>query len=267
MSTRIKTSFEELRQAGKKGFIAYITAGDPSFEATVERVLELAAAGVDLIELGIPFSDPLADGRVNQEAAERALAAGATWEGILKTVAKIREHSDIPLIFFSYLNPLFATGFESALRDAKSAGIDGLLLLDLPIEESDPFDRVFVENGLDKISLIAPTTPANRMESIMAAAGGFVYCVSRTGVTGAQKSIEDGARIVLEETRRHTELPLALGFGISTPEQAATAAAMADAVVVGSAIVQRFHDNSHKADGIRDASRWVGEMVAAVKEV
>lgn len=267
MESRISKRFSRLAEARKRGFIAYITAGDPSLEETVDIALELAEAGVDLIELGIPFSDPLADGRVNQEAAERALAHGATWNGILETVASIRAENDIPMIFFSYLNPLYATGFESALRDARAAGIDGLLLLDLPIEESQPFDDAFVANDLDKISLITPTTPAERMERIMRGASGFVYCVSRTGVTGAQKSIEDGARKVLEETRRHTNLPLALGFGISTPEQAAAAAEMADAVVVGSAIVQRFHDEPHTSAGRKAAVRWVSEMIAAVKEI
>jgi len=267
MESRISKSFAELGKAREKGFIAYVTAGDPSLEETVDIALELADAGVDLIELGIPFSDPLADGRVNQEAAERALAHGATWGGILETVSRIREETDIPMIFFSYLNPLYAAGFDSALRDAKAAGIDGMLILDLPIEESQPFDDAFAGNGLDKISLITPTTPATRMERIMQSSSGFIYCVSRTGVTGAQKSIEDGARKVLEETRRHTELPLALGFGISTPEQAASAAQMADAVVVGSAIVQRFHDEPHTAAGRKAAASWVAEMVSAVKEI
>jgi tryptophan synthase alpha chain len=267
MKKRIDRRFQELKENGKKAFIAYITAGDPDLGATVEIAKELAAAGVDLIELGIPFSDPLADGRVNQAAAERALAAGTTWNGILRSVEQIRTAIDLPIIFFSYLNPLYAIGFDQALSSASAAGVDGMLLLDLPVEESEPFDRSFSAYGLDKICLITPTTPPERMERILAGASGFVYCVSRTGVTGAQTSIESGAGNVIAETRRHTSLPIALGFGISTPEQAASAAGMTDAVVVGSAIVQRFHDEPHTSEGRRAAAGWVADLVHAVKEI
>lgn len=267
MRTRIDKKFEELRARNEKGFIAYITVGDPSLAGTVEMVKRLADVGVDLIELGIPFSDPLADGRVNQAAAERALAAGANWRGILDTVQKIRESVDLPMIFFSYLNPLYAVGFDNALKSAASAGIDGLLLLDLPVEEAAPFDTAFHANGLDKISLITPTTPPERMERILETASGFVYCVSRTGVTGIQTAIESSAKGVLRETRRHTELPIALGFGISTSDQAADAAAMADAVIVGSAIVKRFDEERHNSKGRKAVAEWVGTLVRAVKEV
>lgn len=266
LNTRIENKFAELRPQGEKAFIAYVTVGDPSLEETVEIVRELAGAGVDLIELGIPFSDPLADGRVNQAAAERALAAGATWQGILDTVREIRLSVDLPIIFFSYLNPLYALGFKRALAEAAAAGVDGVLLLDLPVEESEPFEDAFRSAGLDKISLITPTTPADRMERILANSSGFVYCVSRTGVTGVQQSIEDGAKLVLQETRKHTDLALALGFGISTPEQAAEAARMADAVVVGSAIVDRFNEEEHNAQGHKRAASWVGTLVEAVKK-
>lgn len=265
MSERIKTKFEELQSRGEKGFIAYITAGDPSLEGTLEIAEMLAEAGVDLIELGVPFSDPLADGRTNQAAAERALAAGTNWSGIQETVRRIRARIDIPLIYFSYLNPIYALGFDWALMSAADAGIDGLLLLDLPIEESNPFDKAFREYDLDKISLITPTTPAKRMERILRNSSGFVYCVSRTGVTGAQRSIESSAGSLLTETRKHTDLPVALGFGISTPEQASEAAEMADAVVVGSAIVDRFNNEEHNTKGRKAAAEWVKTLVDAVK--
>ncbi len=267
MRMRINKRFEKLRERKEKGFIAYITAGDPSLSGTVEMVKRLADVGVDLIELGIPFSDPIADGRVNQAAAERALAAGANWRGILDTVQEIRENVDLPIIFFSYLNPLYAVGFDKAMKAAARAGIDGLLLLDLPIEEAEPFDAAFSENMLDKISLITPTTPPERMDRILKTASGFVYCVSRTGVTGVQASIAGGAKDVLIETRRHTDLPIALGFGISTPAQAADAATMADAVIVGSAIVKRFDEERHNSNGRRAVAKWVGTLVRAVKEV
>jgi len=266
MERRIGRKFDELKQSGGKGFIAYVTAGDPSPQDTVEIVKSLADAGVDLIELGIPFSDPLADGRVNQEAAERALTAGTDFSAILRTVEQIRSSVDLPMIFFSYLNPLYAIGFDQALASAAAAGIDGILLLDLPVEEAGQFDAAFAANGLDKICLITPTTPPARMERILAGASGFVYCVSRTGVTGAQAAIAGGARGLIAETRRHSDLPVALGFGISTPQQAADAAGMADAVVVGSAIVQRFHEEEHSAAGRRRAAEWVAGLVAAVKE-
>lgn len=267
MTNRIQERFIELRRQNSKGFIAYVTAGDPSLDATVEIVELLADSGADLIELGIPFSDPLADGRVNQEAAERALAAGATWTGVLQTVERIREKVDLPIIFFSYLNPLYAVGFETAMQSASSAGVDGMLLLDMPIEESTEFDLTMRAANLDKIPLITPTTPPERMSQILASASGFVYCVSRTGVTGEQAQVEASAGALIDETRRHTELPIALGFGISNPDQAAEAAHFADAVVVGSAIVKRFHTEEHNSAGRRKAARWVSNLVQAVKEV
>ncbi len=267
MTKRIQDSFTRLKRDKSKGFIAYVTAGDPSLDETVEIAELLADSGVDLIELGIPFSDPLADGRVNQEAAERALAAGATWTGVLRSVEEIRKKVDLPIIFFSYLNPLYAVGFDSAMKSATSAGVDGILLLDMPIEESSTFDETMRASHLDKIPLITPTTPPERMSRILESASGFVYCVSRTGVTGEQAQIEASADALIDETRRHTQLPIALGFGISNQEQAAEAAQFADAVVVGSAIVKRFHTEDRNAAGRRSAARWVAGLVQAVKEI
>jgi tryptophan synthase alpha chain len=232
----------------------------------VEIVHRLTDAGADLIELGVPFSDPLADGRVNQEAAERALRAGATLPRVLEAVRAIRETNDTPMIFFSYLNPFHAMGFSRALKRAAAAGIDGLLLLDLPVEESPELLADFRANELQNIRLVTPTTPTERVRRIVRSAGGFVYCVSRAGVTGAQERIEAGAGELLQRTRSCTDLPLALGFGISTPRQAAEAAQLADAVVVGSAIVRRLHEEGDSAAGRKRAVCWVKEMIDAVKE-
>ncbi|NCC50371.1 MAG: tryptophan synthase subunit alpha [Spartobacteria bacterium] len=267
LDTRISRTFKHLKASGKKGFIAYITAGDPTLQATIEVVHRLEEVGVDIIELGIPFSDPLADGRVNQEAAERALQAGATFSGVLDAIATIRKTSEIPILFFSYLNPLFARDFRKSVRQSATAGVDGCLLLDLPIEESAPYVQELQQANLDNVTLVTPTTPDKRIGEIVRTASGFVYCVSRTGVTGMQDKTEKGAEELLRHTRKLTDLPVALGFGISTPGQAAAAAGYADAVVVGSAIVQKFHTMPQTSKGRREAAAWVGNMVKAVKEV
>lgn len=266
-NTRVARKFEELREQGKKGFIAYLSAGDPSLEDTVDIVLRLDQAGVDLIELGLPFSDPMADGRVNQEAATRALEAGSTFDGVMACIKKIREKSEIPIILYAYMNPLVARGFDQALADAAEAGVDGFLLLDLPMEEAKPYHKVFKANRLDSISLVTPTTPEKRIKKIVKQASGFVYCVSREGVTGVQSEINAGAPALVAGIKEHTKLPVALGFGIGTPEQAAEAAAFSDAVVVGSAIVNRFHHNPHTPEGRADAAAFVQSMVDAVKQV
>jgi tryptophan synthase alpha chain len=265
--TRIDKKFAALKKKGKKGFIAYIGAGDPNLEDTVDIVLRLEDTRVDLVELGLPFSDPLADGRVNQDAAIRALAAGATFDGVMECVVKIRERSQIPMIFYAYLNTLTARGFDKAMEDAAAAGIDGFLILDMPREESGPYKGVIKAASLNNIVLITPTTPEDRMEKIVKSANGFVYCVSREGVTGVRDSIAEGAPALVAQINKHTRLPVALGFGIGTPEQAAEAASYADAVVVGSAIVNKFHNNPHTPEGRAAAAAFVAEMVRAVKEV
>lgn len=265
-STRIDRCFESLRENGEKGFIGYITAGDPDLDATLERVKLLEEMGVDLIELGIPFSEPLADGEANQRAAERALNAGTTYEGILDTVRKIREHSEIPLLFFSYLNPLFVRGFETSVQMAADAGVDGMLLVDLSLEESAPYTEALKKHGLNHVVLITPTTPDARMEGLLQHASGFVYCVSRAGVTGEQSELQKDAASVLERAGRCTDLPLALGFGVSTPEQAAAYAGMCDAVVVGSHIVNTFHRAGNTPEGRAAAAAEISPLVRAVKQ-
>jgi len=262
--TRIDTCFARLKRENKKGFIAYITAGDPDLDATLERVRLLEAAGADLIELGIPFSEPLADGVANQRAAERALNAGTTFEGILELVRRIRKESEIPLLFFSYLNPLFVRGFERAAREAKEAGVDGMLLVDLSLEECEPYQQALTAEGLNHVVLVTPTTPEDRVAGLLKGAGGFVYCVSRSGVTGEQSELQQQAQGVLERAARHTELPVALGFGISSPEQAKTYATMSDAVVVGSFLVNTFHDCGNTAEGLQAAIHKISPLIQAV---
>jgi len=265
--TRVDQKFANLKKQGKKGFIAYIGAGDPSLEDTVDIVLRLEDAGVDLVELGLPFSDPLADGRVNQDAATRALAAGSTFDGVMNCVAEIRKRSEIPMIFYAYLNTLYARGVEPAIAASAGAGIDGFLILDLPREEAGPYRKILSGAHLNQIVLITPTTPEERMQQIVKDASGFVYCVSREGVTGVRDSIAEGARGLVQQIKQHTSLPVALGFGIGTPQQAADAASFSDAVVVGSAIVNQFHNNPHTPEGRASAAKFVAEMVRAVKGV
>lgn len=267
MSTRIDRRFADLRARGQKGFVAYVTAGDPSLRDTEHIVLALEDAGVDIVELGIPFSDPLADGRVNQESAARALAGGATLPGVLDMVARLRRRTEVPILCYTYMNPIHAMGAARAVREAKAAGVDGLLFLDLPVEEAGAYVRVLREHDVNYITLVTPTTPAARIARIVEAATGFVYCVSREGVTGMQKELAPQAVDLIKRTRRLTRLPVAMGFGISSPGQAAAAARMADAVVVGSAIVNRFHEAPHTAAGRRQAAAWVGRLVHAVREV
>jgi tryptophan synthase alpha chain len=265
--TRVDRKFAELKKQGKKAFIAYLSAGDPNLEDTVDIVLRLEDAGVDLIELGLPFSDPLADGRVNQEAAARALEAGSTFDGVMACVAKIREQSEIPMIFYAYMNPLLSHGFEESMAAAAEAGIDGFLLLDLPFEEAGPYRKALAENNLNAIQLVTPTTPDKRIDKIVKRASGFIYCVSREGVTGVQDHLAEGAGALVQRIKDKSSHPVALGFGIGTPEQARDAAALSDAVVVGSAIVNAFHNNPHTPEGRADAAALVKSMVNAVKEV
>ena len=266
MKTRIDRRFEALMANGEKGFVAFITAGDPGLKETEDIVLRLGEVGVDIVELGIPFSDPLADGRVNQEAASRALAAGTTVEGVFGMVARIRRQSDIPILCYTYMNPIYAHGPDRVLQHAAEAGVDGMLFLDLPVEEAGPYLASIRKYHLNNISLVTPTTPPARIARIVARASGFVYCVSREGVTGEQKSLGQAALDLVARTKELTALPVALGFGISTPDHARAAARVADAVVVGSAIVNRFHEAPSSPAGRHAAAAWVGRLVKAVKE-
>lgn len=263
MRERIDTVFRRLAEENRRGFVAYITAGDPTMARTVENVLALAEAGADIVELGVPFSDPLADGRVNAESAGRALRAGATFSRVLGVVRAARRSSDVPIVLYSYLNPLLARGFAATVRRAAAAGVDGLLILDMTVEESPGFAPAMRAAGIAPILLVTPTSTDDRMKRIAAAAGGFLYCVSRTGVTGARREISADAGGVIARMRRHTRLPLALGFGISSPAQAAAAAGLADAVVVGSALVDRLHRAGADPKARRTVFAWACRMARA----
>ncbi len=233
----ISECLDSIRHNGKKGLITFITAGDPNMRDTVEIALGMAEAGADIIELGIPFSDPLADGPVIQQASQRALGSGTTMARIFEGVKEIRKTCSKPLVLMGYYNPIYKYGIRRFAADAFQAGINGLIVPDLPHEESGPLQDAARETGIDLIPLVAPTTTGLRMEKIAADARGFVYCVSVTGVTGARQEINEDLETFTGMVRRHTDLPLAVGFGIAGPEQAARTALHCDAVVVGSAIV------------------------------
>lgn len=222
----------------RKALIAYITAGDPTPERTPELVAALERGGADLIELGVPFSDPIADGPVIQRGAERALKAGTTVKKVLNIARQIREKSQIPLLLFTYLNPVMRYGLDALARDAKAAGIDGCLLTDVSVEEADPYVKTMRAAGLDTVLLAAPTSTPARLKLVAGYSSGFIYLVSRTGVTGEQASLSNAVAPLVKQMRAVTKLPLAVGFGISTPEQAREVAQIADGVVVGSAFVR-----------------------------
>jgi tryptophan synthase alpha chain len=246
--TRIEKTFDRLRKSGERGLIAYITAGDPHPDRTVELVLALEAGGADIVELGVPFSDPIADGPVIQKAGERALKAGTTLVKVLAILRDLRRHSQIPVVIFSYLNPILRYGFERFARDAAEAGADGALMTDLNIEEAEPYLREMKVNDLDPIFLVSQTTPDARLQKLSQSSAGFVYLVSRAGVTGEQDSLSSEALTLIERTRRVTSLPLAVGFGLSKPEHMAALAPHADAAVVGSAFMRVIERHSGEAD-------------------
>jgi tryptophan synthase alpha chain len=253
--SRIGERFRRLREEGRKGFVAFITAGDPSLERTVETAREVEEAGADVLELGVPFSDPLADGPVIQRASERALSRGTTLPRVLDAVRQIRKVSDLPLVLFSYFNPLLRFGLPALAREAAAAGVDGVLVTDLPPEEAGGWLEVARAAGLDTVFLAAPTSPDDRLRRVAAASRGFVYAISRTGVTGEREALSDDARPLLSRIKALTREPVALGFGISTPEQVAAAASVADAVVVGSALVRFLEE--HPGGDVAGQVRWL----------
>lgn len=238
MSTRIGRKFEELHARGERALVAYLTAGDPTPSRTVGLVLALERAGADIIELGVPFSDPIADGPVIQRAAERALKAGTTVAGILEMARRIRVHSQIPLLLFTYLNPVLRYGFERLAAEAKEAGIDGCLLTDLSVEEAGAYVTQMREAGLDTVFLAAPTSTPARLELVAKYSTGFIYLVSRTGVTGEQDQVSASVGPMVTALRAKTASPIAVGFGISRREHVEALREEADGVVVGSAIVR-----------------------------
>lgn len=262
---RIDARFAELRQQGRKGLIVYIGAGDPHLEATRQLALAFEQAGVDVLELGVPFSDPLADGLVNQLAAQRGLASGATPPKVLETVAAIRRASQMPIVLYLYFNLMHRYGVERFVQDAARAGVDGLLILDLPPEEAASTENSMRAAGLHPIYLIAPTTPEERIELIARRASGFLYYVSREGVTGMQQQLASSIPAMLAKIREHTRLPVAVGFGISNPEQARQVAAQADAVVVGSAVVHQIARLGADPGMVEQVAAFVAALARAVK--
>jgi tryptophan synthase alpha chain len=253
--TRIGRAFARAREQGRPALVAFLTAGDPSLERTADAVVELAEAGADVVELGVPFSDPLADGPVIQRASERALRTGTTLAGVLATARRIRERSDVPLLLFSYLNPLLRYGLARLADACRDGGVDGALVTDLPPEEAGEWLGVARGAGLDTVFLAAPTSPAHRLAALAGASTGFVYAVSRTGVTGERQALSQDARPLVARLRAVTSTPIALGFGISTPEQVAAAGREADGVVVGSALVRFLEE--HPQGDLGAHLRWL----------
>ena len=259
---RIEKCFARLRAASEMGIVAYITAGDPSLDATLEFVLALEEAGTDVIELGVPFSDPLADGPTIQRASERALKSGASLPKILELVGRIRKSSQIPLVLFSYYNPILQMGLEKFAAAASQAGVDGVLATDLSPEESVEYRRIVTAHHLDTIFLCAPTSTDERLASIAACSSGFLYLVSRTGVTGAKDTLPDDLPALLRRVRNFTKLPIAVGFGISLPGHVTLLGRLADAAVVGSSLVAEIEH----AKTLQQAAKALGQRIGTLKE-
>ncbi len=255
MGGRIGERFARRRAEARPAFVAFLTAGDPSLDGTVKAALALDEAGADVLELGVPFSDPLADGPVIQRSSERALARGVTLERVLEAVRRIRERSELPLLLFSYWNPLLQYGVSRLARDAKQAGVDGALVTDLPPEEAGEWIAQARAADLDTVFLASPTSPPERLKLVAEASRGFVYAVSRTGVTGERQSLSADASPLVQRLRALTDVPVALGFGLSTPEQVREAAGIADGVVVGSALVRFLEEHPEGDLGAR--VRWL----------
>ncbi len=255
--SRIDETFAALRRDNRTGLVTYVTAGDPDM-VTTGRILErLGAAGADVIEVGVPFSDPLADGPVIQRATERALAAGATLTGVLDMVASVRTRVTAPIVIFSYANPILRMGLTAFASRAAAAGVDGVLTLDVPPEEADELHGALSAAGLDTIFLLSPTTSDDRIRRAAILGGGFLYGISRLGVTGARSDVADTAADLAARVRAQTDRPLALGFGVSTPEHVRALGACADAAVVGSALVQVIAEHGRDATLLDDVERYV----------
>jgi tryptophan synthase alpha chain len=259
---RIQNAFNELKRQQRKGFIPFITAGDPNLATTEQVLIELSNAGATVIELGVPFSDPMADGPVIQRASERALKNSFGLDDLLEMVARARESIDTPIILFSYFNPLLQFGVERLAKTAKEAGIDGVLVTDMTPEEAGEFEAELRANDLDMIFLVAPTSTDERLKLVAEHASGFVYAVSRAGVTGTRESVSAEAKKLVTRMRQFTSLPIAVGFGISNVEQVRDVQRYADAVVVGSAIVAEME----RSTTAPDLARRIGEFTRALNQ-
>jgi tryptophan synthase alpha chain len=262
--SNIKNALGALKDRGEEALVTFITAGDPDLATSEQIIHVLVESGVDLIELGFPFSDPMADGPTIQMASERSLAAGTTLRGVIEMVARVRRHSNVPIVLMGYYNPVFCYGLENFARDAAAAGVDGLLLVDLPPEEAGELHPYLKTAGIDLITLLAPTSDAIRSARLAAAAEGFLYYVSMTGVTGS-KQVDAGAiSAAVKDLRGQSPVPVAVGFGISTPEDAKAVARIADAVVVGSALVKLIDQWSGSPKLLDEVRSFVGQLKQAI---
>ncbi len=263
---RITERFASLRRSGLKGLVIYLGAGDPDLETTRRLALALDRLGIDVLELGVPFSDPLADGPVNQLSAQRGLASGTTPVKVLEAVRNIRAASQIPIVLYLYFNLVHRHGVERFIQEAAAAGVDGLLVLDLPPEEAQDYRALMHSAGLCAIHLVAPTTPPQRIARIASHATGFIYCVSREGVTGVREQVAAGIPTLVSSVRQHTNLPVAVGFGISNPAQAREVARHADAVVVGSAVVRLVAEHAGKPDLTAKVESFVRTLLEGIRQ-
>jgi len=262
--SRIDATFAELREKRETALIPFLTAGDPDLVTTAELIRTLAANGADLIELGVPFSDPMADGPTIQAASERALAAGTTVEKVLQLVSDVRTDCQVPLVLMGYYNPIFRYGAERFAKDASAAGVDGLLLVDLPPEEAGEISAVMKNAGIAMITLLAPTSSQERLHQLTANAEGYLYYVSMTGVTGTQKITPAEIKAAVENIQRMTEVPVGVGFGITTAEDARAVGEFADGVVVGSALVKIIAENAHSDKLLSRVGDFIAELKRAL---
>lgn len=262
---RIEEKFKALRAKKEKALIVYLTAGDPSLDVTKRLIFALEKAGADILEIGVPFSDPTADGPVIQAASQRALKAGATLKSVLNMVTEIRKTSEIPIVLFGYFNPIFAYGVEKFARDARQAGVDGVLVVDLPHEEAGELRAYTDDAGMDFIPLVAPTTGPERLKKIIAGASGFLYYISITGITGTAAPKIENIKKEVGKIRKMTKLPVVVGFGISQPRQAKDIGKFADGVVIGSAVVKLIDENKSNKELLKVISGYIGGIKKALR--
>jgi tryptophan synthase alpha chain len=248
VTSRIEKTFKRLKKEGKKAFIPYIMAGDPSLQRTKDIVLLFEKCGADIVELGVPFSDPLADGPTIQRASERALKNGVTLRKVISLVKDVRQKTQIPIVLMTYYNPVFKYREDDFIKDAKAAGVDGVIVPDLPPDEAEDFIKISKKTSLNTIFLLAPTSTEDRIKKVIRASSGFIYYVSITGITGAALLLDGSMEVSISNIKKYTDKPIAVGFGVSTPLEATAVAKVSDGVIVGSAIVKRIHETPNELE-------------------